>query len=378
MSAFRLQPYRLFFPLGVMGGVLGVGAWVLWTAGVKVPNVSFLHATLQSEGFLASFVVGFLLTAFPRFAGAPPAAGGGIALVFSSAIAFYGFALAGRMAVAETAFLVMITSLLLTLAKALPYRTKPLPEPFVLIGFALLHAIAGPALILWSRFGERSFNAYFIGRQMIQVGFLSCAVLGVVGKLGPFLMGYSDESPDKSVNPNRVWARVAHATTGAALILTFVFEPYFPQSSLGLRAAIIVAHLATFGRVFRTVRHKGIANRIFALSTWLVAAGYCLAALFPGYRIAALHVVFIGGFSLMIFSFGSVIVLTHGARADELKGRMMFLRIAGGLVGTGLLLRLAADFDADHYMALLHSAGGFWVAGSVVWLVHLWKPPVTR
>ena len=97
-------------------------------------------------------------------------------------------------------------------------------------------------------------------------------------------------------------------------------------------------------------------------------------ALFPAHRVAFAHVVFIGGFSLMVFSFGLLIVLTHAARADALKGPMTPLKVVGALLAAALSFRTAAEFLTGREKPLLLGASAAWVAAASLWLVYiLWK-----
>src|SRR5690349_12621920 len=70
----RAGPYRIFFPLGILAGLMGVGHWTLWSVGWLKESNSFFHATIQIQGFLTAFAIGFLMTALPRFLGAFSAA----------------------------------------------------------------------------------------------------------------------------------------------------------------------------------------------------------------------------------------------------------------------------------------------------------------
>src|SRR6478736_6033712 len=65
------EPFRVFFPTGLFLGIVGVSLWVLYYSGVGIfyPNVA--HARLMIQGFMASFVFGFLGTAGPRLTSAP-------------------------------------------------------------------------------------------------------------------------------------------------------------------------------------------------------------------------------------------------------------------------------------------------------------------
>ena len=63
------DPYRIFFPLGVLLGTAGVSIWLLYWLGLTAGYSGRAHAFVQIEGFLYAFIAGFLLTAIPRFTG---------------------------------------------------------------------------------------------------------------------------------------------------------------------------------------------------------------------------------------------------------------------------------------------------------------------
>src|SRR5689334_25372295 len=65
----RTDPYRIFFPLGIILGLLGVSIWPVYYFGLTDGYSGRAHAFVQMDGFLYSFIVGFLLTAIPRFTG---------------------------------------------------------------------------------------------------------------------------------------------------------------------------------------------------------------------------------------------------------------------------------------------------------------------
>src|SRR5262245_7026767 len=68
----RTDPYRVFFPLGIVLGAIGVSVWPLYYYGVTEGYSGRAHAFVQTDGFLYAFILGFLLTAIPRFTGTEP------------------------------------------------------------------------------------------------------------------------------------------------------------------------------------------------------------------------------------------------------------------------------------------------------------------
>src|SRR5947207_8270150 len=110
------DPYRIFFPLGIILGLLGVSIWPVYYFGLTEGYSGRAHAFVQTDGFLYSFIVGFLLTAIPRFTGTePPPLPVQYALatvVAFSALAFeFQFFIAG-----QTAFLIAHGTLIILAA----------------------------------------------------------------------------------------------------------------------------------------------------------------------------------------------------------------------------------------------------------------------
>ena len=66
------EPFRIFFPLGLLLGAIGVALWPLyvWHAIDFYPAQA--HVRLMIEGLMGSFIIGFLGTAGPRLLDARP------------------------------------------------------------------------------------------------------------------------------------------------------------------------------------------------------------------------------------------------------------------------------------------------------------------
>jgi hypothetical protein len=254
--------------------------------------------------------------------------------------------------------------------RRLKARSKPLPPSFLLLAFGLLHAGAGAFLLAFTRMGMRDFPLFETARGMVQLGFPLCMVLGVTAKLAPFLTGHVDAPPneEKSVPPGFPAGQAAiHGAVGALLLAGFIAEGNFPRLAGASRAVLATAHMLAFARIGRAPLKRTAAALLFWTSCWMIPAGLWLMALAPEHRVAFEHVVFIGGFSLMIFSFGLLVVLTHTAQAAALKGPMTALKAAAGLVGAALVFRVGAEFFPTGQMPLLFAASVSWVAAASVW-----------
>jgi uncharacterized protein involved in response to NO len=365
------NPFRLFFPAGLLFGVIGVGHWVLWSAGWNIPNVALVHASLQAQGFLASFVIGFLMTAFPRFTGTWPAARLELAVMFAALFSFFIALLRHDWIAAQLFFLAAMLDLAFFAGRRVRHRNKPLPSSFLLMGFGVLHAVLGPLFIIISRFGAADFALFSTGRQMVQVGFLLCMVLGVTGKLAPFLLGYTDDPVADAGRQARFSsgkaALVFHGLTGSGLLASFFIDNVNPHIGAGLRAVLTTLHLVSFARIARPLKKKTTLMLFFHISTWMVPLGLWVAFLWPAFRIAALHIMFLVGFSLMIFSFGMLIVLSHSGKAAALNSRLIPMKATGTLVLVALISRFLAEVIPSQYRLLIHLSSGLWVLAALTW-----------
>ena len=222
-----------------------------------------------------------------------------------------------------------------------------------------------------------------MGRQMLQVGFMLCLVLGIGGYLAPFLTGYANEP---ACDPNKFSMRgcgpvsmMIHGLAGLIILGSFAVESHYPVVGAGMRGWTALVYLCVFGKLYRFPRKRSAQAWLFWLACWMVPTGLLAPFFWPDYRIAGLHLLFIGGFSLMIYSFGLLVVLSHGADAALLQGRLIPLWSVGAAVMIAAILRFVADVDAWHYKMWIHAASGTWVLAAAFWLIYvfpkLWRAP---
>src|SRR5471032_1649291 len=140
------DPYRIFFPLGILLGVAGVSVWPLYSFGLTATYSGRAHALVQTDGFLYAFIAGFLLTAVPRFTGtdAPSRATqiclAATLIVSAAASEFRAFA------IGTATFLAAHVMLLTLVARRFAQRRQRPPPTFVLIGLGLMAGAIGAVL----------------------------------------------------------------------------------------------------------------------------------------------------------------------------------------------------------------------------------------
>jgi len=382
------DPYRIFFPLGVVLGIAGVSIWLAYGLGLTARYSGRAHAFVQIEGFLYSFIAGFLLTAIPRFTGTvPPSRAAQYLLAAGVAAASIAFELEA-FAFGHTVFLLVHATVMVLAVQRVRRRRSSPPEPFALVGAGMIAGAAGALVNVAVAWGFMPPQWDLLGRRLLTEGMVLLMVLGVGGFLGPRLLGFAAlpdlqklaaggrDRPPALFAGKRVLVYVA---AGLAIVLSLVAEYGFAQPGMALLRAVVATLL-----VLRSLKpwtlplvRSTLAWCVWS-AHWFVIAGLWLGALAPAYRVDLLHVVFMGGFTLLILAVGTRVVLSHGGHALSQERRSWPLRIG---IATGLLalaVRIGAAFAPDSFFEHLALAAALWIGGMGLWgarLVRLiWRP----
>lgn len=362
VSGLRLvcdEPFRIFFPLGIACGLIGVSHWVFYQAGWTEQYSCFYHGLVQIQGFQTCFVVGFLMTALPKFLEAPGARPYelflNIGLVLSSLIGL----MAGNWTLAELSFAALILHTVLFSVRRFRRRKDLPPDEFVFIPFGFLCALAGGLMLLFQVTVET-------GRRLMEQGMILFMIMAVGGFLVPRLLGWP-RAPEAEGQTRRT-RMILYLLTGGLLLLGFAVESTAsgPAGRL-LRAGVMSLYFFGVLRVHRMPRRKTWHVRLLYLSLYFVLSGLWLSGLFPDYEVVALHVTFVGGFSLLTLCIGARVVVSHCGFESLWERNLAAVAIFGTCFLAALGLRVGADLYPDAYFLLLALAAGFWLAGAAVW-----------
>ncbi|HUI27318.1 MAG TPA: NnrS family protein [Candidatus Kryptonia bacterium] len=376
-DVWRREPFRLFFPLGVLLAWIGIGHWAVYAVGLTHTYSCSLHGFVQMQGFMVAFALGFLLTALPRRTQtSPPSALELIALAVALIITTVG-ALVEAWLIAESAYAALLVVVLQFALRRLLGRAagrRP-PAAFVLIPIAVLHGLGGAALIGVSNIDSAPAWTMGFGRLLVEQGVFLCLTTGVGNLVLPLVAG-APPPADFGAAPRERWRALAYTFVGIAIFTSLLLEQLgWLRAGPLLRAAVVIVGLG--GGAWRGLRKAGLHRRLVKLSVWLIPIGLVAAGLFPDYRVPALHILFIGGFALMAFAVATHVALGH-LGLDPL-GRPIAVMIAAVMFLLALAARVAAD--ASHtYFDHLAWAAGCWLIGSLAWLIYfgpklLRRPP---
>src|SRR3989338_7864554 len=147
LRRFSSEPYRVFFPLGIAMGLVGVGHWLFAALGLLSGYSAFFHSSIQMQAYMASFVFGFLMTMIPRLRSAPTSTKREVGFFVLLALGVLAFNSTGHFALAQLCFAIWVLGFVrfavsrfwMTRGKV---KTGP-PVEFVWIPVAMVHALTG-------------------------------------------------------------------------------------------------------------------------------------------------------------------------------------------------------------------------------------------
>jgi len=359
------EPFRIFFPTGALLGLVGVSLWILYYLGAAVPYPNVAHARLMIEGLMASFIFGFLGTAGPRLTSAPHFSVAEVAALFTLDLLAAGAHAGEAHRFGDICFLVCLLLFARIFFKRFRERQDNPPPNFVLVALGMLSGIAGAALVAWSEEAQYSF-AYQFGSALLNECFVLLPVLGVA----PFFIGRLLDLPSSNLPESRAfppkWKRQAafNAFIGAVIVVSFLLESLGSSSAAGwIRAAAVASYLV---RRLPWRRRTFLADYL-RLSLLFILIGFIAIAAWPGYRIGELHIIFITGFNLVVFTVATRVVLGHAGQLDRLQTRLWFFIIMSALLFLAMISRVTADLAPRARIIHLLAAAICWLAGSLLW-----------
>lgn len=349
------EPFRIFFPVGLLIGLYGVLLWPFLYLRVSGTYPATTHARLMSEGFMCCFLFGFLGTAVPRVLAVRHLSGWEVLRLLGLVSAATMAHLCLAHALGDTFFLTGLLLFAASLARRFRQRQDSPPPNFALVGLGILNGVVGAALLCFCEWTSLAPTAYRLGNSLLNVGFVLLPVLGVA----PFFLRRLLDLPSSDdIAPANPWTFVLAILVGLTVDASFVLELLSSNPVIGwIRGAVALGFLVM------TLPLRGRNNLATSLRMSLaaVAAGLGLMAILPAYRVSAMHVMFIGGFTVAIFSVGARVVLGHSGNLHLLRAQRWFFLVILLLLILAMISRFIADFVASRNQHLL------W--GAVCWLV---------
>lgn len=360
------EPFRIFFPLGILLGAVGVSLWPLFFWQLIAVYPSAPHMRLMIEGLMGSFVIGFLGTAGPRLLDAPPLTPFEVISLALLQLITAALHLAREQFAGDLCFAALLILFLLTLVRRRT-RLDDLPPPsFLLVLGGFVNALAGIALLQC-----RSFWLYQLGDLLLNEGFILFPILGVGAFFFPRLLIAQPAEPADLRVAAANWNKGARL---AAFCLVALWTSFLVEALGWVRVAALLRGLTTAwylgreGGLFTISRGRTFLARCFQLGGILLVIGLLMPLLVPDRRVANLHVVFLGGFSIILFTVSTRVILGHAGASHLFRQRLRFLITAVAFLLLAMLARVSADFFPVERNSHLIYAALLWLIASAAWL----------
>ncbi len=307
------EPYRVFFVSGAVWSIIGVSLWPLFYAQQIGFYPGFVHARIMIEAFGAAFAVGFLGTAAPRMATAPKLTPPELIWLFALHQACGISHLTLHLAWGDAFFIALLGSLLLCLVvRVLKFRQEAPPPQLLLALTGLLCGIAGAALLL-SPQTLLDPQRLRLANLLLYQGLLLPPVLGIGSFVFPRMIG-GDFGDAKTAAQNR--AKLVRAVaTSVLLVGSFLLEACGQViASYAVRALVSAGYLFIEVR-WKTAQSGSLTTGLFwaLILGWL---GLALPGFFYAQHVSVEHLLYIGGFGMLMLIVSSRVLFGHSGDLD--------------------------------------------------------------
>ena len=364
------EPFRIFFPLGLLLGAVGVALWPLfvWHTINFYPRDA--HLRLMIEGLMGSFIIGFLGTAGPRLLDARPFSAFETSALLTLQIVSASLHFAQKQKIGDVVFLVLLLLFLGFMASRARTRQDLPPPNFVLVLFGFLNAIIGIVFIFAARQVTNGIFLNQLGVLMLNQGFILFPILGVGAFFFPKLLGGAKPEPADLQIAISLWKKRAliAALTGLIIWMSFVLEAAeWTRSAAVIRGSAVFFYLVIQGHLLEKPSGQPFLAHCFRLGAGLLMLALLFPAALPGFRIANLHLAFIGGFTIILFTVSTRVILGHSGHSHLFQKRLRFLITSLVLLIIAMLARVGADFFPPGRNSHLVYAALIWLIAAVVW-----------
>ena len=332
------------------------------------------HVRLMIEGLMGSFIIGFLGTAGPRLLDARPLGGVEVFALFALQLLSAVLHLARNQTAGDIVFLVLLLVFLGTMATR-ARTAQDLPPPnFVLVLFGFVNAIAGIFLITAVKSITNGSFANQLGGLMLNEGFILFPILGVGAFFFPKLLGGAKPEPSDLQIAATLWVKRATIAllTGLVIWASFVLEALgWVRTAALVRGLTTLAYFVMQGHLLEKPSGPPFLAHCFRLGALLLVAGLLFPAALPGYRLANLHLTFIGGFSIILFTVSTRVIIGHAGQSHLFRKRLRFLIASLALLIVAMVARVGADFVPPARNSHLVYAALIWLLAAMIWACAL-------
>ena len=366
LVTLRQEPFRLFFPLGVMASIVGVSLWPMLYAGWLGFYPGEAHARIMIQGFVSAFALGFLGTAFPKMIESPSLTWPELGLLLTSGIGGVISLALGHVAAGDGFFLFTWVLMAACLAVRLAFLRKDLPPPgFVLAGMGLVAGITGTLMLLIGRIAVLSEFQRALAHLLLYEAFILGPIIGIGGFLFP---RFFTAQPDTERSPTWNQRAVRAFIVGLAILGTYLAQASgWTFIAPVVRALIVATYFLSQCAPFRCGAGTGSLSFMLQAAIACLLLGILISGVSLVFRVAIKHILFIGGYGLLILAVATRVTWGHSGNIDLAEGKRRSLRIILGVVLMGMTTRVVADLVPAIRVSHHIYASLSWVIAAGIW-----------
>lgn len=378
-----IEPYRIFFPVSLLGVIIGVSLWILaWMIQKQWIQFGYSaypilhHINFMSAVFLLPVVKGFVFTAIPRFTATSFLSQKEMIVLsilqflvltfvffFENSFLFYAFQFL------DFGFLLLFITHRFKVSKV------NLSNYLYFIVGGIFLGLVG-SFLQWMSLGFEQNLFFSYGKDFIFYGMIPCVIFGTGTRMIPMIV--NTENPSKKME----WMQKAELQKNVKGILIVFIVSFFLELSFyklvdskflivfkGLRFIICTSWIIKYFHIFEISSFTGKLARTLLISCYLFILGLAGYSFGLNYSAHLAHIYLIGGLSLLVLSIMTRVTLSHGG-GDMLQEKTsnVFYVIAG-LIFFAAFTRAFVFLFPDSMTSHLAYAGILFVLAILIWLM---------
>lgn len=371
------NPYQLFFPFAILCFLYGCLLWIAHGLFEFGEFPLHEHANIFLGGFLSFSIIGFLLTAIPRFTGSEFLSK--VELIFAALIIIFVlmfYFLDSNAQFWLTLFLSWIFVLIFALKRFLKRVQNP-PATFLFVGIGVLFGVFGCLFQFLSStnfFHNDFFNFESWGEILFYDSMVTSFILGVGSRLIPGILGFEDivkkqrelyEKPLPFLSVISKDIYICATVYVSAIVLEMLGLETF---GLILKATVITYFTLFYWRLQEKVKTGKWHGKMLKASGLFMLVPCWLIIFFPENAIHLKHLIYIGSYCLMTLLVASRVVVAHSGESLDIEYRKFPFLLIGVLILFGALTRATAFLLPNSYMRHLGYAAILLLFAAFTWI----------
>lgn len=374
------DPYRLFFPLGAMSLLYGLILWMLYGLFEFGDFPYEKHIMLFLGGYLSFSVIGFLLTAIPRFTSTDFLTKNELFL-FALAILFSIVTfLIDKIGFFWGTIHILFFLLIVFAAKRFSERKNNPPYTFIFVGLGVILGALGSLIMSLSYISPAEFHSLEKFGTIIFYDYtVFSLILGVGGRLIPGILGFSEvvnrqrniyekNAPFFKMIPTRIWLSLFFLITAIILELKG-FERY----SWSIKAFLVTFFSIKYWQLYKKPKLLKWHRQILRLSCFFLVLGSWVLCFSNQYTTHLKHMIYIGCYSLLTLMVASRVIIAHSNESLDYEYRKYPYLFVGALIAIASFTRILAPFIEDSYLPHLGYSALLFGAAVIIWILSFFR-----